>query len=367
MKKIRTIRRTQEHNEILDNSFITPGRFRELDGLRGIAALAVVIGHFGATFNQNYIHSPQSPYSFPLGEMGVQLFFIISGYVILLTAIKSGSALKFMISRVARLYPTYWFGIIIATLVYVLYGNPGRHITQLQVLLNTTMMQRFIMVEDVDKVYWTLAVEMQFYLLVATYILFRRGKIYRREITVGIIIWSVIGTILCLVIGMPHNSLDKIVLWSVLAEHAPLFCLGMVLFMYSHDRRFTWLIPLLTIMASINTYIMRDMLHAVTMLGICVIFFIVVYCPRVPFLAHGPIHFVGVISYPLYLGHAMLGYMIINILIPYLGDWGARGFTIILVIFWAYIVHITIETNVSVAFRKLLTRVLVTGRKKSCE
>lgn len=275
MKKTRTIRRTQEHSEILDNSFITPGRFRELDGLRGIAALAVVIGHFGATFNQNYIHSPQSPYSFPLGEMGVQLFFIISGYVILLTAIKSGSALKFMISRVARLYPTYWFGIIIATLVYVLYGNPGRHITQLQVLLNTTMMQRFIMVEDVDKVYWTLAVEMQFYLLMATYMLCRRGKIYRRELTIGIIIWSVLGAILCIVVGVPHNALSKIILWSVLAEHAPLFCLGMVLFMYSHDRRFTWLIPVLTIMASINTYIMRDMLHAVTMLGICVIFF---YC-----------------------------------------------------------------------------------------
>ena len=47
MKKIRTIRRTQEHNEILDNSFITPGRFRELDGLRGIAALSVVAYHFG--------------------------------------------------------------------------------------------------------------------------------------------------------------------------------------------------------------------------------------------------------------------------------------------------------------------------------
>ena len=47
MKKIRTIRRTQEHNEILDNSFITPGRFRELDGLRGIAALSVVAYHSG--------------------------------------------------------------------------------------------------------------------------------------------------------------------------------------------------------------------------------------------------------------------------------------------------------------------------------
>lgn len=79
MKKTKTIRRTQEHNEILDNSFITPGRFRELDGLRGIAALAVVIGHFGATFNQNYIHSPQSPYSFPLGEMGCNYSLLYRG------------------------------------------------------------------------------------------------------------------------------------------------------------------------------------------------------------------------------------------------------------------------------------------------
>jgi len=70
MKKIRTIRRTQEHNEILDNSFITPGRFRELDGLRGIAALSVVAYHFGYPAVQNYPRIAPAPHSISLGEHG---------------------------------------------------------------------------------------------------------------------------------------------------------------------------------------------------------------------------------------------------------------------------------------------------------
>ena len=104
----RTVQHTRKPGEVLDNSFITPGRFSELDGLRGIAALAVVAYHFGYPAVQNYPRIAPEPYSIPLGELGVQLFFIISGYVILLSAIKSGSALKFGISRFACTQPTGW-------------------------------------------------------------------------------------------------------------------------------------------------------------------------------------------------------------------------------------------------------------------
>ena len=176
----RTVQHARKPGEVLDNSFITPGRFSELDGLRGIAALAVVAYHFGYPAVQNYPRIAPEPYSIPLGELGVQLFFIISGYVILLSAIKSGSALKFGISRFARLYPTYWLALAVAAAVYFLYGNPGRDITVAQTLVNATMMQRFMLVDNVDQVYWTLAIELQFYLLMGLYLALRRGKIYRR-------------------------------------------------------------------------------------------------------------------------------------------------------------------------------------------
>ncbi len=138
--------------------------------------------------------------------------------MILLSAIKSGSALKFAISRFSRIYPTYWFALAVSALVYFVYGNPGRHITIPQTLINTTMLQRFLRVDNVDQVYWTLAVELQFYVMVALYLILRRGKIYRRELTTILLTWSVIGTALCLLFH-PENSLGgapKMIVWSLL-------------------------------------------------------------------------------------------------------------------------------------------------------
>ena len=167
MAKSQTVKARE--GDVLDQDFITPGRFRELDGFRGLAAITVVIYHLGVPATENYPRTAPSPYDIPLGELGVQLFFIISGFVILLSAIKSGSALKFAVSRFSRIYPTYWFALAVSALVYFIYGNPGRHITIPQTLINTTMLQRFLRVDNVDQVYWTLAVELQFYVMVAPY------------------------------------------------------------------------------------------------------------------------------------------------------------------------------------------------------
>ena len=133
MAKSQTVKARE--GEVLDQDFITPGRFRELDGFRGLAAITVVIYHLGVPATENYPRTAPSPYDIALGELGVQLFFIISGFVILLSAIKSGSALKFAISRFSRIYPTYWFALAVSALVYFIYGNPGRHITIPQTLI----------------------------------------------------------------------------------------------------------------------------------------------------------------------------------------------------------------------------------------
>ena len=348
-------------NEVLDNSFITPGRFRELDGLRGIAAITVVLYHFGVPASENYPRIGASPYDLGLGELGVQLFFIISGYVILLTAIKSANALSFVISRFSRLYPTYWLALAVAAGTYFLYGNPVRNITALQTLINTTMLQRFMLVDNVDQVYWTLAVELQFYALMTVYLLIRRGTVYRRDLTIGMLIWASVGTVLCLVFH-PEAALSgtpKMLVWAVVAEHAALFCLGMVLFMYSHDRRMTWLIPYFALLASVNAFLMHDAAHGIGVALICVAFFAVIWVRSVPWLAYGPLNFLGQISYPLYLGHALLGYALIDFFFPYAGIWGSRVIALVVVIAWAYLVHISVETRFSSSMRKSLQRKLV--------
>jgi len=72
-------------------------------GLRGIAALAVVVGHFTGTYNTRYPDDPAPIFDFPAGAFGVQLFFMISGFVILISAERARVPTDFVISRVSRL------------------------------------------------------------------------------------------------------------------------------------------------------------------------------------------------------------------------------------------------------------------------
>ena len=93
-------------------------RANEIDLLRFLAALAVVLFHYA--FRGYAAHSSSMPY--PLleavakyGSYGVELFFLISGFVILMSA--SGGSLKhFVISRIVRLYPAFW---VCCTLTWV--------------------------------------------------------------------------------------------------------------------------------------------------------------------------------------------------------------------------------------------------------
>ena len=85
-------------------------RYYEIDLLRFLAAVGVMLFHY--TF-RGYAADDLSPLEFPLlaevfkyGSLGVDLFFIISGFVILLTAYNR-DAVSFTISRIIRIYPAY--------------------------------------------------------------------------------------------------------------------------------------------------------------------------------------------------------------------------------------------------------------------
>ena len=81
-------------------------RINELDALRGIAAIAVVLFHYTyrleEVFNLNIFQ-----YRFAIGHYGVELFFAISGFVIFMTTAKIKSVKVFFWKRFLRLYPTF--------------------------------------------------------------------------------------------------------------------------------------------------------------------------------------------------------------------------------------------------------------------
>jgi peptidoglycan/LPS O-acetylase OafA/YrhL len=88
-------------------------RLFELDVLRGIAALGVVMYHYTTHYDELYGHSQKVLIYFPFGQYGVELFFIISGFVIFMSLERTKSSLDFIVGRFSRLYPAYWTAVIL--------------------------------------------------------------------------------------------------------------------------------------------------------------------------------------------------------------------------------------------------------------
>ena len=81
-----------------------------LDALRSLAAVAVVVYHYTHAFDQSQYFPGYPPawFSFGAGRYGVQMFFVISGFVILMTIGRVKGVGDFAYARFSRLYPPYW-------------------------------------------------------------------------------------------------------------------------------------------------------------------------------------------------------------------------------------------------------------------
>lgn len=143
-------------------------RIGEIDLLRFLAASSVVLYHLsfrGYSSGDSLLgYSILMPYSI-YGYLGVLLFFMISGFVILMTA-EVSNIRSFIISRFVRLYPAFWSSCTITFIVIILIGAPHFHATISQFLVNMTMLGGFLNVAPIDGVYWTLFIEMRFYALI---------------------------------------------------------------------------------------------------------------------------------------------------------------------------------------------------------
>lgn len=159
------------------------GRLEFLDAIRGLAAVAVMLGHFLEPISRRY--SIWEHEVFRPGEYGVVLFFITSGFIIPASLERHGAVGRFWVGRVFRLYPLYWACIIAAFVLHQTghFGLPADWQGTQSWLLNLTMVQNFIAGPQVLGNAWTLAYEMVFYLGMT--LLFISGR-HRRSVPLAI-------------------------------------------------------------------------------------------------------------------------------------------------------------------------------------
>jgi peptidoglycan/LPS O-acetylase OafA/YrhL len=138
-------------------------RFEELDALRGIAALMVVFFHF--SMKRDDYNS-----FLKLGAVGVDLFFIISGFVIFMSLQKVSNSKDFIINRISRLYPTYWASVTLTFILIICYGIFNGNVYPQNIVFNyvgnMTMFQFYLRIPDIDGPYWTMIIEMIFYIAI---------------------------------------------------------------------------------------------------------------------------------------------------------------------------------------------------------
>ncbi|TJZ56790.1 acyltransferase [Streptomyces piniterrae] len=157
-------------------------RLAALDGLRLLAALMVVFYHYVA-LARPWGHTtgtifPTAHKAAQYGWLGVEFFFLISGFVICMS-VWGRTVGEFAVSRLTRLLPAYWAGILLTAVVVKTWAWPEVASPRGwgTVITNLTMLQGGNNTPDVDPVYWTLFVEVKFYLIMAVVMLF--GVTYR--------------------------------------------------------------------------------------------------------------------------------------------------------------------------------------------
>jgi peptidoglycan/LPS O-acetylase OafA/YrhL len=148
-------------------------RFKLLDSLRGIAALAVTLFHFHGLFKIFPTYSFPLLLDYPLskGALGVQIFFVLSGFVIAYSIRNANFTLKFLaeffIKRSIRLDPPYWavlFLTISATLTYTMFTHTKNPFSSSQIFANIFYLQGVLDFVFINPVAWTLCIELQLYM-----------------------------------------------------------------------------------------------------------------------------------------------------------------------------------------------------------
>lgn len=295
----------------------TLGGFDFVNMLRGVAALLVIYFHL-------YIHilhrmPPETfvPGTFgylfifgaiDLGKFAVGLFFIISGFLIPATLGRADSSLRdYVIHRGFRLYPAYWVSILVTIAIGLIFDPPAPFPTRV-ILANVTMFQKFIGIPDLVGAYWTLQIELIFYIVCAAMFLLRKLD-RRREM-----IWlALAGGIACAVMRRHYQREFPVAIFAALA----LMFLGDSIRAFSGGklsrRELNW--STITVLAGLVPmcfvgYVGEGARYVLTY-WIAIAIFLLSYQFRHIFSDIGPIRVTGLFladcSYSVYLLHSPVG------------------------------------------------------------
>lgn len=265
-----------------------------IDLLRILAASWVVLFHF----NQP-IKTLDNWYRIfcKYGHLGVPVFFVISGYCILIALQHTKKPTTFIIRRFFRIFPAYWFSVIVTAVIVlalklIIGVNSAtqipKNITGIMATLTLTT-SPITNIKTINWVYWTLSYEMFFYVAVFVYAFFKKQYF---------ILALIVATVLSAVLPQFQSGpLFFLSLW-------PLFSLGLAIYQLLHQPAYKWFnVALLTF--TIGSFYATH--QSSIYITLCVITVALILINNIKPLKNNLLSRYGDVSYSLYLIHVPIG------------------------------------------------------------
>lgn len=337
-------------------------RLELLDYGRFFAAIIVVLFHY--TFNgivNGKIESIEHIKSLidytKYGYLGVELFFMISGFVIFKSA-RNRTPAQFAVSRAIRLYPSYWFAVIFTSAFALYWGGNLMTVYPSKILINLTLLQNYLGVSNVDDVYWTLVYEIKFYAFV--FFLLLLG--FQRHLNLIFMLWpfAMLGALISGYDYLPY-----------LGGYFYYFAGGALFAILQKERTLANILSLaisfgLCLFFSTNKAQLYSesmgvsfSLPTVNFIIFCFFCFFIVQNTKEGQLVKLPFSkTLGALTYPVYLIHAHFGYMFITRYATEENKIFVYIITVSIVLIVSYFMYKVIETGLSKVWKVLFMSTL---------
>lgn len=318
----------------------TKRRVAELDGLRGVAALWVVLYHLWGAIERRDVDWVMGAVSefFHAGWLGVDIFFVLSGFVIThsVTKIKVTPTFipKFILRRSMRIDPPYWAAIVLAIVFMVLKNTffPAESVTLPSIEKITAhifYLQDILGFGNISSVFWTLCLEFQFYLIFAImYQLYGFLDYSKKQVWSHILLFS--GVLFCAVSPALRFSSFDLPISGTILPYAYEFILGVIAYNCVNNKfSYGYLIFGAILSVGVTTFFKPFYFGLVPVTTIFVIYISSEF-GAIKFLKSFTIQWLGKISYSLYLTHAVVGWVVISVLSYFLEGYGSPLVTMII-------------------------------------
>ncbi len=350
-----------------------PRRIAALDGLRFLAAVMVVCYHYvgspnakigrrgatdvlawGTRATNVFPHLAQQLASF--GWTGVELFFLISGFVICMTGWGRRPA-DFFVSRVVRLVPGYWAAIGLTALVLFLFPKLTNGIRPSMVLTNLAMVQSAYGVSNLVPAFWTLLVELLFYLLFG--LVAMGGVTYRRMVTFCVL-WSAASLV-------AQSSGDKLVKIVLIPQYSPYFIAGIAFYLIYRfgGNLLLWAIVCYSWLIALNDPQSTTLWPVQLLLTSFFLIMGLVATHKLDWASWRWLTVAGALTYPLYLIHQDIGFTAIAYLRGTMPAGLLVGCTFLAMLGLAWLIHRLVERPIAPLLKARLSAAVqsvVTGQ-----